>query len=104
MNSASRRFSQVARSIGRRRALSAKLAIGLLVGCGLSLLLPGSASANSNEITAFTAKSAQYQTYYNARTCSTCHGASTSVADLNSYGAALWNRLIFLGFSTRPTS
>ena len=76
MNPATRRpLFRIGRFASRGSSLSSKLAIWLIVACTLSLLLPGRASANSNEITAFTAKSTKYNTYYSSRGCGSCHMA-----------------------------
>jgi hypothetical protein len=67
---------------------------GLLVMGGLLSTVDFRVAANSTEISAFTGKSTAYNTYYNTRTCATCHASGFAVGGLSSLGAAFWTRLV----------
>jgi hypothetical protein len=87
--------SKMAR-LGARAAQShvAGFLAGLLMMGGLLANVDFRVAANSTEISAFTGKSAAYNTYYNARTCATCHASGFAVGGLSSLGAAFWTRLV----------
>ena len=100
MNEATPRVSRLLAAWKWNRLLPI-LFIGLVVTFGASFQGRPTVLANGGEISAFTGKSAQYNTYYSTRSCGSCHGADTSVPNLKSYGAAFWNRLVAAYGSSR---
>ena len=105
-----RRRQSLGSSLARLRARASQSHVagflaGLLLTAGLLATVDFRVAANNTEISAFTGKSTAYNTYYNSgsRTCSTCHASGFAVGGLSSYGSAMWNRLITLGFSGTRT-